>query len=342
MKFFRKLWCFLFVCIVFTNGSVVHAENLAAGYTIEGIQKENQINKEVGYFYLKENPGDKDELKVKLINSSDKDKTLLVNIVDANTNVNGTIDYTGKLKNHSSLKTPLTSIVTATKKEIVVPKRSEVETVLTLTMPTEKVEGVIVGGVVVSEKKEEKESQSMAIKNTYSYTLAIVLTNDVQTPIKKNQSLELDTVEPLLFDGRKIVQASILNKNPYIFENVTVFGTIYDKKTGKKIIENKKENVEIAPYSAFPFQFDWKKEELKPGKYRFIGTATSGEKSWKFEREFEITGERAKNLNEETVFKVYIPQWLMVGEWLLVGLVSIGTIGLFMRKQRRRSNESNG
>lgn len=340
MKFFRKLWCFLVVGIVFTNGSVVHAENLAAGYTIEGIQKENQINKEVGYFYLKENPGDKDELKVKLINSSDKDKTLLVNIVDANTNVNGTVDYTGKLKNHSSLKTPLTSIVTATKKEVVVPKHSEVETALTLIMPTEKVEGVIVGGVVVSEKKEEKESQSMAINNTYSYTLAIVLTNDEKTPIKKNQSLELDTVEPLLFDGRKIVQASILNKHPYIFENVTISGTIYDKKTEEKIIENKKENVEIAPYSAFPFQFDWKKEELKPGKYRFIGTATDGENNWKFERDFEITGERAKKLNEETVFKVYIPQWLMIGEWLLVGLVSIGTIGLFIRKQRRRSNDS--
>lgn len=91
----------------------------------------------------------------------------------------------------------------------------------------------------------------------------------------------------------------------------------------------------IAPYSSFPFQFDWKKENLKPGIYRFVGKATSGDKEWLFEDEFEITGKQAKKFNKESVFKVYIPTWLDWGTMIVGTLAAIGTIWLFIRKQRR-------
>ncbi|MDO7798984.1 DUF916 and DUF3324 domain-containing protein [Enterococcus avium] len=336
MKAFKRFSCLLLVSIAFLiNGSVSQAKELAAGFTIEGIPNEKQIDKDVGYFYLKENPSETDDIKVKLVNDSDKPKTLQINVVDANTNVNGTVDYTGELKNHSSLTHPLTSIVEASKKEVTVPKHSEMETTLKVNMPTESFEGVIVGGVVVSEKNKETKKENMSIGNTYSYTLAIVLTNNENTPIKNNVSLELNSVGAILFDGKKIVEAKILNKNPYIFDNATITGAIYEKESGKKIISNKKEKVVIAPYSTYPLQFDWEKENLKPGVYRFVGKATSGDKQWLFEDEFEITGKQAKKLNTESVFKVYIPTWLDFGSLIAGGIATIGTIWLFIRKQRR-------
>ena len=185
----------LFITIFFgMNTSLVFAENVSSneqpgGYTIEGIPNEHQIDPTSGYFYLDEDPGSKDEIKVKLTNSSGQDKTLLVKITDANTNINGIVDYTGQLKNHSLLKVPLTSIVHATQKEVVVPKNSSVETTLNVTMPKEPVEGIILGGVVVSEKQEDHEkNKGLSVGNTYSYTIGIALTNHAETPIKKNVS----------------------------------------------------------------------------------------------------------------------------------------------------------
>lgn len=336
MKRMRNLSFLLIIFTFFLSCSPrVHAEELAAGFTIEGVPNERQIDKNVGYFFLKETAGMTDEIKVKLINDSDNEKRLLVNIVDANTNVNGLVDYTGKIENHKDLKTPLTSIVEASQKEVVVPKKGEVETTLKLKMPTPPMEGVIVGGVVVSEKIDEKQKKNMAIGNTYSYTLGIVLSNDEKTPIKRNVSLELDSVGAKLFDGKKIVQANIVNKNPYIFEDATITGGIYNKDTRKTVIKTEKKNIEMAPYSSFPFQFDWGKKTLEPGKYSFVGEAVSGDKKWNFEKDFEITGSQAKKINSETVFKIYIPTWFKVVSIILAIIALVGTLWIFIRKQKR-------
>lgn len=335
MNFFKRIGYIIIFLAAFLSPTIVNAEKLAAGFTIEGIPNDNQVDKNVGYFYLNEAAEAVDDVKIKLKNNSDEDKILLVKVVDANTNVNGLVDYTGKLKNHSSLKTPLTSIAKASEQEVKVPKNSEVETTIKISMPKIAFEGVIVGGVVVSEKKDDSTEKSLSIDNTYSYTIAIVLTNINAVPIKNNVSLELDSIGTKLFDGKKVVQANILNKNPYIFEDATISGTIYEKESKKEVVKNRKDNVKIAPYSAFPFQFDWEKDTLKPGKYSFIGEATSDDKKWTFKRDFEVTGQEAKKLNEETVFKVYIPNWLHLGASIIAVVALLGTIGLIIRNRRR-------
>lgn len=150
----------LFVISNLASFNTVSAEDnknkTFGGFSIEGIKKENQIDKNSGYFYLKENPDSKDKINIKLMNSSNQDKTLDIKIVNANTNSNGIIDYSGKLKDDSSLRIPLTSLVKTTKNQIVVPKNSTAEATLNIDMPATPINGVVVGGVVVSEKKKIK------------------------------------------------------------------------------------------------------------------------------------------------------------------------------------------
>lgn len=76
-----KKWALYSMCILslFAGGYHAQAEEsdssqLAGGYTIEGIPSDHQLDKTVSYFYLKENPGEKDQVKVKLTNDSDKEK----------------------------------------------------------------------------------------------------------------------------------------------------------------------------------------------------------------------------------------------------------------------------
>ncbi|MGG5325520.1 hypothetical protein IGJ83_003201 [Enterococcus pernyi] len=325
--------------IIFSGYQVYSEENsnqLAGGYTIEGIPNDHQLDKEVSYFYLKENPGEHDQVKVKLTNDSEKEKTLQIEITNANTNSNGLIDYTGQLKDHVSLKKPLNSIAKATQKQVKVPAKSSVETVIDIQMPEQKLSGVIAGGIVVSEKKEDKNKKSkLTLENVYTYTLGLVLTNESKVDPKHSDSVELENVGAVSVDGRKIVQADILNKNPFIFPNATVKGSILEKKSHEILKTQEKENVNIAPYSIFPFQFDWEKENLKEGQYIFEGLVESNGKSWKLEKEFTITSEEAKKINSESVFKVKIPEWLNYGACGLSVISILGTLYLLLRRKRQ-------
>ena len=314
------------------------SSQLAGGYTIEGIPSDHQLDKNVSYFYLKEGIGEKDQVKVKLTNDSSKEKTLEVKVVNANTNSNGLIDYTGQLKDHHSLKDPLTSMAKASQKEVKVPGKSSVETTIDIHMPDQTLPGVTIGGITVSEKQQEKkEKKELSLGNIYTYTLGLVLTNESTIEPKKNVSVELDHVGAILFDGRKIVQADILNRNPYMFTEATVKGEILEKGSNKVLKEQEKRNISIAPYSIYPFQFDWAKEELKAGKYVFRGTVEASGKTWKFDQEFAISSEKAKTINEKSVFKIYIPNWLMYSAY---GLGIVSTFGTFYLVLRRKTKKA--
>lgn len=311
-----------------------NSDSYMGGYSVEGIPNEHQIDPNVSYFFLHEQPNEKDSIKIKLTNDSDKDKKLTIKVTDANTNINGLIDYTGNIKNYKNLKKPLTSVVKPLEKEVTLSPKSEKIAELEVQMPSEKIEGCILGGVVVSEKKtNEEHNKSVALKNTYSYTIGILLTNESNVNINQNKSVELKKVEAVLSDGKKIVQADILNPHPYIFGEATVEGKILDATGDKVIQEEKKEQVKIAPQSVFPFQFDWKKEELKAGTYIFEGKVLTKKNKWRFRKQFTITETEAKEINNKSVFKIQIPTWLTYGSIIIGCITLISTILVIKRRK---------
>ncbi|MFP7291520.1 DUF916 and DUF3324 domain-containing protein [Enterococcus hirae] len=338
--------CLLLLTIVFsfTQNNIVLAEDkvneTVGGFSIEGIPNSNQLDKNSSYFYLKEEPNTTDKLTIKLNNSSNKDKILDIKVVDANTNSNGIIDYTGSIKNNKTLKLPLTSIVKPQAKEVTVPKNSSVETNLTVNMPEEKFSGVVLGGVVVSEKKDNEKQKEGIVGNEYSYTIGIVLTNDNKVELFKNISVELEKVGPVLSAGKKVVQADILNPNPYVFSKAEVTGTVYEEGSSTKLKENTMQNVSIAPYSAFPFQLDWQKEDLKPGNYVFKCSVKTAENTWNFEKKFEIKNDEAKEINKESVFKVILPNWFKYSSAGLIGVIIAGTVYVYIRSSNRKSKKN--
>ncbi|HHJ5066841.1 TPA: DUF916 and DUF3324 domain-containing protein [Enterococcus hirae] len=340
-KWFTYITVIAFSLFIGTQG--IHAEDssggLMGGYTIEGIPNEHQIDKNVSYFYLEEHPNDTDQIKVKLINDSNDSKVLNIKVTNANTNSNGLVDYTGLLKDHKLLKEPLNSIVKPQKEEVTLAPKSEEIVTFDLKMPSEKQDGIILGGIVVSESKDKSEkNENMAVGNTYSYTLGVLLTNDPNVKINQNISVELENVGAILSNGRKIVQANILNPNPYIFGEATVSGKIMNEDETKVIQEAKKESVKIAPLSVFPFQFDWKKENLKPGTYIFEGLVKTSDNQWKFKKAFTITSEEANKINDESVFKVYIPNYLTYSV-IIIGIITlIDTIYIILRKRKNNIN----
>lgn len=334
LSYFLLLTFGLLVHVPSIHAADNHSE-LAGGYTIEGIPNKNQIDKNVSYFYLDEKPGATDTIKVKLINDSSERKILNIKVTNANTNINGLIDYTGTLKDSKALKVPLNSIISPKTQEVKVNPKSDAEATFNIKMPKKKQKGIILGGIVVSEKQNKTQNkQNMSIGSTYSYTLGVLLTNKPSEPIKQNISVQLESVKAILSDGKKVVQANILNPNPYLFGEATVSGKIMNKDETKVIQETKKEHVKIAPQSVYPFQFDWKKENLKPGIYVFIGKVKTNNDEWTFRREFTITDETAQKINKESVFKVQIPNWLKIIVILLIILSVTDLIYIIVTRKK--------
>lgn len=337
---FNNKWLFsiIFFFLFFTN-NIAYAsssdEETAGGFTIEGISNNNQIDKSVNYFYLHEDPGSKDEIKLKLSNSSDKEKILKIKVVDANTNSNGIVDYTGELINNNILKDPLTKILNPTNKEEIVPANSTLETNLKISMPSQRLKGVIVGGVTVTERQKNRDNKEGKVSNDYSYTIGIVLTNEEKVDLFKNISVELENVKPELFAGKKVIQANILNPNPYIFSKAEVKGAVYNEDGKTKIKENHLNNVSIAPYSALPFQIDWQKDDLKPGTYIFKGSVKTEENTWYFEKKFEIKNTEAKKINKESVFKVVLPIWFIYSGYVVILINIMGSFYIIIRKLKK-------
>ena len=182
---------------------------------------------------------------------------------------------------------------------------------LDLKMPEKEQEGIILGGIVVSDlTNKDTSNKQLSVENTYSYTLGVVLTNQEADPVmsvNEGVDLTLENVEAKLVAGKKVVQADIVNPNPYILEKSTVEGEILQAEGEKVVQTHKTENVRMAPYSVYPFQFDWKKEELKPGDYIFKGRVISEKNTWEFTQKFTISEEQTKIINKESTFKVQIP-----------------------------------
>ena len=333
----------LFTCFFYNN--IYADENGSStnfgGFSIEGVKNVHQIDDSSGYFYLKENPNSTDKINIKLSNSSSKEKTLEIKVVNANTNSNGIIDYTGTISDNKILRNPLTNILSTGKKEIVVAPNSTIETTLNIKMPTNKFSGVIVGGIVVTEKKSHNKSQG-TIGNDYSYTIGVVLTNEDKINLYSNLSVELQSVNAELSTGKKVVQANILNPNPYIFSKAEVKGAVYNEDGKTKLKENSLNNVSIAPYSALPFQLDWQKDDLKPGTYIFKGSVKTEENTWDFEKKFEIKNTEAKKINEESVFKVVLPTWFIYSGYLVILINIIGSFYIIIRKVKKHKLSMGG
>ena len=323
------------IFIGLTNNIFADEKDITGGFTIQGIPNEHQIDKNAGYFYLRENPGEEDIIKIKLINSSKKEKLLKLDVVDANTNSNGIIDYTGVLKNSDYLKEPLTSFLRPEKTEIKVPANSDVEVNLPLSFPKKRFTGIIMGGILVSEKKNINNQEQKSISNEYSYTIGVVLTNENKTELFKNISVNLQRVSAKLSTGKKVVQADILNPHPYIFSKAEVKGAVYNEDGKTKINENSLNNVSIAPYSELPFQIDWQKDDLKPGIYIFKGSVKTEENTWNFEKKFEIKNTEAKKINAESVFKVVLPTWFIYSGYLVILINIIGSFYIIIRKVKK-------
>ncbi|MGR5990596.1 DUF916 domain-containing protein [Bacillus paranthracis] len=159
MKYVNKIVSILLLTVFMVGlGSAYQSKTLAAelNFAVKPIIPENQRDKNKTYFDLRVKPGQQQTLKIVLTNDTKQAVTIEPKVNVAVTNVNGIADYSMEVKEHDkTLKLPITDVV-KTVNEITVPAKGQIELPVEVKMPEEEFDGILLGGISLQEKREER------------------------------------------------------------------------------------------------------------------------------------------------------------------------------------------
>ncbi|MBP1039612.1 DUF916 and DUF3324 domain-containing protein [Vagococcus sp. BWB3-3] len=322
---------------------------------------ENQLDKNKTYFDLKMNPGAEQELIVKLRNDTAKDIVVETIISSATTNSNGVVEYgPNATKPDKTLAFNMADIAT-TEPETTVPAGQEISVKVRVTMPEEPMSGVVAGGITFKEKEDEtasskadEEETGMAIKNKYSYVLALLVRQNEE---EIAPDLLLNEVGAAQSNARNIIQANLQNPVATYLNQLKVTAEIRKKNSDKVLYSSETESMQMAPNSNFNYYVPLNGKPLEAGDYlikivafgdkaeggSYESKNAAGEKvqfnhRWEFEKEFTITSTEAKKLNEADVSIVKDYTWLYILIGVLLLLIVVGLI-LFLVKRKKKKEE---
>lgn len=311
---------------VSANGG--ESEAGAVGFLYKTNHPENQQG-ESGYFNLRMQPGQKQTVSITLINPTEKEVKVRVDLSGIRTNSNGVLEYgPTKLEKDASMKFDFVDVVKAPD-NITIPAKSEENLNLDISMPETTYDGYIAGGIQLQKMTEENKSTKeigTRVINEYAYNIAMLLS---ETDKKLEPALHFVKAFASQLNGRNTITVDIGNEQAEIVRNLTVEAQILTDKSDEVLYESKKINMEMGPNNILNFKVGMNGEAMKPGNYRARVVAESGSKRWEWLENFKITKEEAEKFNRDDIG---LDQnrgfdWKLVGG--IVGVVLLLVIGIF-------------
>ena len=342
MKLIRQTVMLGIVAVLLMSCGIKTLSASELNFAVIPQKPKNQIDMKKGYFDLKVKPNQQQELTVLLKNTTNKAVTIKPKIAATTTNNGGVVEYgpTDK-KADQTLKHNITDIVT-TEKKVTIKADSTYKLKLKVKAPQESFKGSVTGGLTLEEevKADDKKSSGsgMSINNRYSYVVGIELREDTS---KVKPELKLNKVEPSQRNYRNIIGANIQNIKPTYVNQLKVTAEITKKDSDTVLYQSKKEKMQMAPNSNFDFPVELGEgKELKPGTYTLNMVAKSYKNEWRWTKDFTISGEVAKALNDKdvTIEKSYLMYYIVGG---IVLLLLMGLILFFILKKRKKQEENN-
>ncbi|EGP5620188.1 DUF916 and DUF3324 domain-containing protein [Enterococcus faecium] len=312
----------------------VAAEN-QADFSVNAEQSVYQVDKSKTYFDLSLPVNESVPLVIHVTNNSEEEIEVVGELSPATTNINGVVEY-GKTQNQltSSVPFDITKVASFEKEKQTIAPKQTVDFVVNVSVPTKDYAGIVAGGITLRDVTEEKTSDETKgmFKNKFAYAIALLVHGD-KTPVENTVTLK--EVTPTQVNSRNVVSAAIENKTANYINKVSIEASVTDA-SGKEVLSEKKEDMQIAPSSLFQFPIYYEKQEMKAGKYTLKMTVRSEKQEWQLKKSFTITEEKATALNKTDVSKKEESrnvQWLVLG---LVGIIFLLLIILIVVLKKKR------
>lgn len=325
-------------------------------FSVKAVLPENQASK-ASYFDLLMKPDQEQTLSVELSNSTDKSVTVEQGLASATTNLNGVVEYSpNNIKADSSLKYNMKDYVNLDK-EIVLPPKTTKTVKIKVKMPATRFKGYMAGGLTYKEKQSEKktsDSKGISIQNEYAYVIALLMSQETE---KVAPDLKLTKVAPGQVNYRNVINANLQNPTMGYLNQMQLTETIKGIDNPKLVYKSSKEMMQMAPNSNFDYPLSLNGEKLQPGKYQLKmtvhgqkdengkyvvkdskGNETRYKYEWKFTQDFEITADKARELNQKDVTIKQDNSWI---KWLIIALIILVLILIlfFILWKRRKKEE---
>lgn len=335
----KKIVEILIVVVLLSGSSLIAMKKAEASQLNFSVQTElptNQLDTKKSYFDLLMVTNQKQTVQIALNNDTDQAITINAEIHSATTNSGGVVEYgESKSQKDDSLVHDIKELIEVTECTLV-PAKSSVKLPVTIQMPKEKVLGQVVGGITLKEQQEERTQQTaakeIAIDNRYSYAVAIVL-QESQEDVEPE--LILNQVEAGQKNFRNVIKANLQNSTPTFVNKLAVNTTITKKGQKEVLYKETKNDLQMAPNSNFDLPIPLNGEKLTPGAYTLAMEATSKKHKWKWQKEFTIKAEEAKELNAKDVTIKTDYGWLLYLVLAVLSLVVIVLLVLLTKKQKQ-------
>ena len=290
-----------------------------ADFSVNAEQSAYQVDKSKTYFDLSLPVNESVPLVIHVTNNSEETIEVAGELSPATTNINGVVEY-GKTQNQltSSVPFDITKVASFEKEKQTIAPKQTVDFVVNVSVPTKDYAGVVAGGITLRDVTEEKTSDETKgmFKNKFAYAIALLVHGD-KTPAEN--AVALKEVTPTQVNSRNVVSAAIENKTANYINKVSIEASVTDA-SGKEVLSEKKEDMQIAPSSLFQFPIYYEKQAMKAGKYTLKMTVRSEKQEWQLKKSFTITEEKATALNKTDVSEKEESRNV---QWLVLGLVGI-------------------
>lgn len=336
-----KILFAVLVAMLAWGAQLASASASSVGYTVKAELPSDQLSKQVSYFDLHTQPGQQQQLKVVISNTSNTTQRFAVSVNQAVTNDNGVIDYSqSDPKLDPTLQVGMKELFTkASGQRVTVPANSQKTVVLTLQMPEKTVRGTLLGGVYVAQLqgKAAKPKVPISIRNAFAYAIGVELREGAL--VKPN--LVLHQVRATQLNRRNFITANLQNPEPGIMSGLKVNAQVM--KAGQSqlqpLISQQQSHMGMAPNSNFNFAIPWGNKDLPAGQYILHLTAQAGKQNWQFTRNFTIAKKTVKRLNKTVITPTKRPNYWL---YLVLGLIIVALLAvigylIYRNRQQRKS-----
>ncbi|WP_130846068.1 DUF916 and DUF3324 domain-containing protein [Lactiplantibacillus mudanjiangensis] len=309
------------------------------GFEVAPIPSKYQVGKAAAYYDLKLEPGQTTTLAVKVTNTSTQEITVHTGVATATTNPNAVVEYQATTAGKNiDAPAKASQLITTKSDKLTLAKGTSKIVSFKVKMPIHKYHGVVVGGLSFLKKAAKQQSKSaMAIKNQYAYSVAVVLHGDHL--LTKNR-LTLGKIDATQNNGYNQISLALENRTAAFLNQVKTDVKIYSRGGDTVRYKQVNQHGQIAPNSIYNLPLRVGRDALKPGKYTAKLSVTSKKQHWTFSKDFEITSDRAKQLNKTAVIDDHINWWLWIGLGLLAILLLLIAWYIHRKQQKIKRLEA--
>ncbi|MFB4161048.1 WxL protein host-binding domain-containing protein [Geomicrobium sp. JSM 1781026] len=282
-------------------------------FQVQPVVSESQVDTHASYFDMELERGEEETVHMLLVNNGAEQIELVMNYHPATTTSQLEVDYseagTNQLENN----------IEYDEHHLLEPFETK-EVPITVTMPDDVQEGIILGGMYV---EMDQDDEASGLINAYAYIIGMQLMNDRDEAEALRPNLNLQSVRTDLVYGEPGLVAELANDVAVAATPLHVQTTIY--RDGELFLEDERQAGSMAPSSVADFFIAWPDRQVAPGNYEVDLTISDEEETWQWTDSFHVEADEADDLNEASIISSdnSTMLWLIMGGAMIALLVGV-------------------